>query len=205
MYDSEDLKVLLGNSIPEPEVDYDDAEVQSETGYPVEEDALKQYYFVTVIDHMGKPDFKSNYLSVINNIKEYTTEKQKLLTDSILQKLPEKYDFEFSINFDIKQQYEIDELYQFLEFVEYNNEKFILSVWKNLNPLNKFKVEEFCNNNKIKILEEIENELDAHYYPRLIADFLRTYNKDKMVEWFCNMSQRIHTAILISREEKTNV
>jgi len=33
MFEDRDLKVLLGNSIEEPEVDYDDAEVASETGY----------------------------------------------------------------------------------------------------------------------------------------------------------------------------
>ena len=207
MYDSESLKVLLGNSIEEPEVDYDDAKVQSETGYPVEESALQQFYYVTVTDNMGKPDFKSNYLSVINQIKTYPPEEQRSLSLAILQKIPEVYDFEFSINFNPDSPYEIYELYLFLEFVEYNHEKFILDVWSNIKPDSKsIHIQNFCEQNQVKILKEIEEQLESHYYPRLIADFLRTYNKDELVEWFCEKSKNLYTSILLNlREENSNV
>ena len=207
MYDSESIKVLLGNSIEEPEVDYDDDKVQSETGYPVEESALKQFYFVTVVNNIAKPDFKSNYLSVINQIKGYSSHDQRLFSFSILQKMIERYDFEFSINFIPDSQDDINELYNFIEFVEYNHEKFITDIWKNLKP--DFKIlnlQDFCEQNSQKILNEIEEQLESHYYSKLIADFLRTYNKDKLIEWFCEKSKNLYTSILLSlREEKTNV
>ena len=203
MYDSESLKVLLGNSIEEPEVDYDDAMVASETGHPVEESALRQFYFVTVTDNMGKDDFKNNYLSVITIIKRFTTKEQQELAFSIIQKLPEKYDFEFSINFEYNNQDDINELYNFLEFVEFDNEKFIVNVWKLLKPnADRLKIENFCNINKSKILDEIEEQLESHYHSRLITDFLRTYNKENLIKWFCEKSKDLYTSILLGLREE---
>lgn len=203
MYEPEDLKVLLGNSIELPEVDYDDAEVKSETGHPVEESALRQFYFVSVTDYMGKKEFKGNYLSVINQIKSYSTEEQLELAFAILQKIPERYDFEFSVDFTPTNQNEIDSLYSFLEFVEYNNEKFIVDVWKYLKPdLNSFQLENYCEQNTLKILKEVEEQLETHYFPETIADFLRTYNKENFIEWFCEKSKNHYTSILIELREE---
>ena len=42
MFEERHQKILLGNSIPLPEEDLDDASVESEYGKPVEEEALKE-------------------------------------------------------------------------------------------------------------------------------------------------------------------
>ena len=200
MYDSEGLKVLCGNSIEEPEVDYDDDVVNSATGYPVQEESLREYYFVTVTDAMNTPEFRSQYSAVISHIKRFSTKHQQLLAFAIVQKLPEKYDFEFSRNVIPYNQDEINELYEFLEFVEYNHEKFIVDIWKYLNPPedNWFQLENFCEHNIPKIMKEIEEQLETHYYNESITDFLRTYNKENLIRWFCEKSKALNTSIVLA-------
>jgi len=198
MFENRDLKVLLENSIAEPDVDYDDAEVASETGYPVEESALRQYYFVTVVDHMNTPDFRAQYTSVISKVKAYTTEEQLLLVFSIIDEMPKKYDFEFSVKFDLYNQQSINDLYEFIEFIEYDHKQFIVEVWKNLKTdSNSLNIEQYCNQNPQKIVSEIEEQLTVSYMPEMIADFLRTNDKENLVQWFCEKSESSKTAILI--------
>jgi len=200
MYDSEELKVLCGNTIEIPEVDYDDMEDESNSPDLVVDTGLMQYYYVNITDHMNHPDFMINYQAVIGKIKKYPIEQQKLLAFSIVQKMPEKYDFEFSITLDpFYSKDDIYELYNFIEFIEYDHEKFIVDTWNLLNPdTNSFKVEKFCEHNNTEILREIEEQLDTHDFSEMIADFLRTYNKDKLIEWFCKKSKMLRSSILIS-------
>lgn len=199
IYDAEELKVLCGNTIEEPEVDYDDDAVNSFSGDPVVDSGLMQYFFVNVTDYMNTPEFEVNYKSIVGDIKRYPLEQQQLLAFSISQKLPEKYDFEFSVKFDpFYNTDDVNELYKFIEFVEYDHEQFIVDVWKYLNPdTNSFQVEKFCEHNIPNIMKEIEEQLETHDYSELITDFLRTYNKDKLIEWFCEKSKRLRSSILI--------
>jgi len=199
MYDSESLKVLCGNSIEEEEMDYDDKFMESEMGDPVVEEALREYDFVTITDNMNQPDFRDNYLEAMKQIRTYSTKHQQLLANSLVERLPEKYDFEFSRNFDFLNQDEINELYKFIQFYEYDHEKFIVTIWKYLNPdTNSLQLEKFCEHNIPEILAEVEEQLGTHYYPELIADFLRTYNKDKFIEWFCEKSKNLRAFILLA-------
>lgn len=198
MFEDRDMKVLLGNSIREPEVDYDNEEVESEYGEPVRESALKQYFYVTVVDHMQTPEFREHYLAVLPEIRHYPTEEQQLLANSILNTIKEKYDFELSINPEVNNQLEINDVLQLLEFIEYDHEDFIVEVWYYLKPdTNSFQVEKFCEHNKYKIIDEIEEQLTLRSLPWMITDFLRTYNKDEIVEWFCEKSKNLRTMILL--------
>ena len=201
MYDAEELKVLCGNTIEEDEVDYDD----DEFGDPAVDSGLMQYYFVNVIDYMNHPELKENYMSVIGHIRKYSTKHQQLLAMAIIQNIPDKYDFQFSATPDpFYSQDDINELYKFIEFVEYDHEKFIVSIWKGLNPdTNSIQLQNFCEHNIPKILAEIEEHLELHYYPEMIADFLRTYNKDKLIEWFCEKSVNLRSSILIALYERS--
>jgi hypothetical protein len=203
MYDTEEIKVLLGNSIEEPEVDYDDAEVDSEFGMPVEESALRQFYAVIISDNIGKEDFREEYNTAISHLKRMPLRYQIDFCFSFLKEFEKVYDFEFGFSIDLTNQDDVNEVYWLLEFVEFNHEKFILDIWKYLNPSEmprNFKT--YCNDNKTNILREIEEQLGKRYYPETIAIFLRTYNKDKLIDWFCNRSERMKSLILISRKEK---
>jgi len=200
MRESDALHALLGNTIEEPEVDYDDERVNSESGDPVIDDGLQQYYFASVIDAMATKNFESDYKSVRGKIRLYSTEQQQLLAFSILQNLQEKYDFEFSLNFTPYNQDDIDELYKFIEFVEYDHEKFITQIWNHMIKFDgtKLDIETFCKVNEGKILKEIEEQTFTHYYSEMITDFLRTYNKENLIEWFCEKSKNLKSSILIT-------
>ncbi|MCG7849687.1 MAG: hypothetical protein MIO93_10975, partial [ANME-2 cluster archaeon] len=174
-------------------------EVASETGYPVEESALRQFYFVTVVDHMDTPNFRSHYLSVISQIKAYTTEEQLLMAFSILDEMPKKYDFEFSIKFDLYNQEDINELYKFVEFVEYDHERLIVDTWKNLkvnNPIT-LNIEQYCNQNSQVIILELEKQAATSYISEMIADFLRTNDKENLLQWFYKKSEILRSLILL--------
>lgn len=204
MYEEPTLKILLGNSIPLPEEDLDDEYVKSEYGKPNEEEALREFYFTTITGSINQEDFKENYLSVIDSIKkEYDSEKQKMLCIAILHSIEEKYDYEPLENVELNTDDDIIDVLKFLEFLEYDHEEFILDVWGFLKPeTNSFQVENYCEQNKDKIISEIEEQLDTKSYPKLIADFLRTYKKDDMIQWFCNRSNRLNTAILLRIREE---
>jgi len=198
MFEDRDMKVLLGNSIPEPEVDYDDEEVNSEYGKPVVESALMQYFFVTVIDYMQTSEFRENYKAVLPEIKKYSTKHQQLLAYSILQAIKNKYDFELSLNADANNQIEINETLELLEFIEYDNVEFIVEVWYYLKPdINNLNIENYCKKNEQKIIDEIEEQLSSSNYNWMIADFLKTYGKDDIVGWFCEKSKDLKTNILM--------
>jgi len=185
MFEDHDLKVLLGNSIREPEVDYDDAEVQSELGYPVEEEALKEYFYVTMIDNIGKKDFREEYLSVYPDVMSYLTIHKQVLVEAILKQIKQVYDFIPSITVDTNSTKDVESVLKFLEFIEYDHEDFIIEVWTFLKPeTNPFHLEKYCEQNKIKIVSEIEEQLSSRDFPWMIADFLRTYNKEDITAWF---------------------
>lgn len=209
MNNDESLKIMLGNSIELPEMDYDDDAVNSETGYPVEESALKEYYFSIVTTNMGLLTFKENYLSVKPHIRKLSIEDQMLLVNSILQLMPEKYNFEFSINLDPVNQDDINELYKFIEFIEYDHEKAICSVWKYLNLTESevfyLQIENLCQKYIDKIISEINEHADDYNYSEMIKDFLRTYNKEDFMEWFCDKSKVVKTSIILTlRKEQKN-
>ncbi len=198
MFEDRNLKILLGNSIKEPEVDYDDAEVESELGFPVEEEALKEYFYITIVDAIGKPNFREEYRSVILEIEGYPVEKRQVLAESILKQIDQVYDFIPSRTVDTLDEDEIHNVHQFLEFIEYNHENFVVEIWTFLNPdINSFQVEKYCEQNKVKIISEIEEQLSLREFPWMIADFLRTYNKEDITAWFCEKSKRLRSTILL--------
>ena len=204
MYEDRAQKILLGNSLELPEMDLDDAMVKSEYGRPVEEAALKEFYFITVTDNIGKEDFKENYLSAINIIRtDYDVEKQQMLCDSILKQIKEVYDYLPPENVDYNSENEVLDILEFIQFIEYDHEDFIVGIWEFLKPETNLKsFENYCEQNGNKIIFEIEEQLDTKAFPKLIADFLRTYNKDDMIQWFCDRSERLNTAILLRIREE---
>jgi hypothetical protein len=198
MFESKDLKILLGNSIKEPEIDYDDAEVQSELGYPVKEEALREYFYVTITDNIGKSNFREEYFSVRPELANYSLKQKQVLADAIIKQLKEKYDFELPINIEVNNTTELDEILELLEFIEFDHENFIVEVWSFLNPdTNSLKLQKYCEQNQDKIISEIEEFLTSRRLPWMIANFLRTYNKENVITWFCEKSQNFNTLILL--------
>ena len=208
MYENRALKALLGNSLNMPEQDMDDLRVESQTGYPYEEAALKSYYFLTILDSIRTGEFQESFNATIPLLrKEYEFRDLKELCFEIIRYIKERYDFIFPENIEIENTEDTSDVISFIKFLEYDNEEFITNVWKYLKPeINLFQFENYCEQNANKIISEIEEQSDTRSYPKLISDFLRTYNKDDMIEWFCEQSKRLNTAILlVLREGETNV
>lgn len=200
-------KILMANSIQLPEEDLDDRMVKSKYGLPTEEDALRDFYFQTIIGNIGTDEFKQSYLSVITEIRqEYSIEEQRELCFGIIKKIEEVYDFSFSRELDLTNEMQIFGVYDFIEFVEYKHEDFISDVWKGLNPdLSKTDFGKYIEQNQDKIINEIENQLNSHDLSELISDFLRTNNKENIIEWFTKKSKQLIVLIRIKIEgEKTN-
>jgi len=204
MFEERHQKILLGNSIPLPEEDLDDASVESEYGKPVEEEALKEYYFITITDNIGREDFKENYLAVINQIiRNYDVHKQQMLCEAIMNQVRHVYDYLSPTNVDINSDEDVRNILNFIQFIEYDHEEFILDIWQYLKPETNLKsFQNYCEQNGNKIISEIEEQLDTKAFPKLITDFLRTYNKDDMIQWFCDRSERLNTTILLRIREE---
>ena len=204
MFEERHQKILLGNSIPLPEEDLDDASVESEYGKPVEEEALKEYYFITITDNIGREDFKENYLAVINQIiRNYDVHKQQMLCEAIMNQVRHVYDYLSPTNVDINSDEDVRNILNFIQFIEYDHEEFILDIWQYLKPETNLKsFQNYCEQNGNKIISEIEEQLDTKAFPKLITYFLRTYNKDDMIQWFCDRSERLNTTILLRIREE---
>ena len=198
-FDTEEQKILLGNSIPLPEEDLDDANVESEGGDPTAESALMQYYFDSITGNIGKPDFKNNYLTVKTQIIYlYDLKQQQVLADAIMNKISDNFDYEPTEEFDTDSYENINEIYKFIEFLEYNHEEFIVNTWKFLKPdVLKLDIDNYCKRNGKKIIKEIDEQLETKDYDWLIADFLRTNNKENLIKWFCEKSKLLITLIKI--------
>ncbi len=208
MFEDMQTKVLLGNSLNMPEEDMDDLMVESETGYPYEEAALKSYYFLTILESIRTGEFEESFNATIPLLrKEYEFEDLQELCHNILRYVKERYDFIFPENVKIEDSGDTQDVLDFIKFLEFNNQEFITGVWKYLKPdLNSFRFRKFCEQNGNKIILEIEEQSDTRSYPKLISEFLRTYNKDDMLEWFCEQSERLNTTILLAlREGEENV
>jgi len=190
MYKDQENKILLGNSIPIPEIDTDN-ELEDQI------DSLHSYWFAIILNSINTNNFKQNYLCVINDIiNNCSFEEQKEFCNKILEKISEIYNFEFPeiINFNNTL---IKDFYYFLEFLEYNYDKFILniSIFLSIKNIKKLSIEEYCKQNSDQIIKKIEEQIGSNFFNWFIITFLRTYNKDELMNWFLKSSQKIKTII----------
>jgi len=199
MFD-QDEKILLGNSIPLPEVDIDE-NINEET---VQENALKGYWFATILNRIGESDFKSNYLTVIDDIKNSSPiEEQKRFCYAILEKIDEVHNFEFPIMLEFDNLDQINSLYKFLEFLEYNYEEFICTIWKFLDyDIFPNSIEDFCKRNNEIIIKQIDEQTKFGFYPNKISVFLKTYKREDLIDWFYKASIEARSQILIKKLEE---
>jgi len=198
-FDTQEQKILLGNSIPSPEMELDDAAVASDVGLPTEESALMQYYFDSISGSIGKSDFKQEYLAVKTQVvSNYDLKQQQMLADAIMNEISTQFDYEPTEILNVDSLEDLYEVYNLVEFLEYNNEDFISSTWQFLNPdVNKLDIELYCKNNSDKIIKEIEEQLQTKDFVWLISDFLRTNNKENLIGWFCERSKELVSLIKI--------
>jgi len=191
---SKETNALLGNSLPLPETDEEDFNG---------EDALHEYWKVSILTYIGTDYFKQNYLNVKNEIlTSYSLKEKKLLCYSILEKVSNIYEWEFPVELDLYNMDEIIEVFEFLEFIEYDHENFVCDCWLyNDEYLNTMTLTQYCKSFPKNIISIIEEQIDTNSFNELITIFLRTYNKVEIIEWFSRISEKLHSTIKLRNLE----
>lgn len=187
-------EMLLYTLVEPPEFDADEEEIEARY-----KDAFYQSSKIDIQDQLNTDDFKDTWLVLKSDIQNETIKLQRIFSEQTLDKIFEIYDFSFPAKILLDTQYEINDFYEFLEFLEYKNVNFISNVWQLLKPVNlmRFDVEGFCKQNYAKVIREIEEQLEVHPQSELISLFLRTYYKEKIIEWFVDRTNRYKIDITI--------
>lgn len=173
-----------------------------------EDDALYQSSSIDLQDTLGKDDFKFVYPILIQDIHSATFDNQKIFCRKMLEKVEEIYDYTFPETPEITNNLEVKNCLDFIKFLEFDNIIFLSFVWQHLGVnLVTTDVESYCKSNQNKIIKETEEQLETHEQSELISIFLRTYYKDKFIDWFIRESDKSKTSILLEileREGKLN-
>lgn len=173
---------------------------EEETFYDITSKAILHSSEIDIIDHIKTDDFKYIYKEAILDIKQFPFKNQRRFIEGVLRKISEVYDFEFPTKLDIYNINDINELYHFIEFLEFDNVSFISRVWKYLGKdLKNLDIEKFCISNSIKIIKEVEDQIQSYDFNKTITLFLRTYYKDKFIEWFIRQTKNSKIEIMLEQ------
>ena len=146
----------------------------------LEDEGIYDYARIYIIDYIGTDDFKNTYLNLINDIKLFSFQRRRIFAQNMLEKVFEVYDFQFPENIPITTDREIENVFEFIEFIEYDNLEFISSVWQILKKdPTKDDIEATCKRNENKVIKESEEQVESNDYNEMITLFLRTYYKEK--------------------------
>ena len=186
-------ELLLGGVEILPETDGDTAEIEL-----TNEKAIYESTKQDMIDAVGTDEFRYVYLAQLEDIQKQTIKLQRIFIEQMLIKIAEIYDFEFPVKITLDTIYDIQKGYSFIEFLEYKNYMFLSYVWKFLkSDIVHLDIEKYCNSNVDKIIKEIEEQTESHPQEELISFFLRTYYKEKVIQWFINQSIKFRVEITI--------
>jgi len=188
-------EMLLYSLVEPPEFDADEVDIEAR-----QQDAIYQSSKIDIQDQLNTTDFKDTWIILRNDIQNRTLKLQRIFSEQTLDKIFEIYDFSFPAKIELDSTYELRDFYDFLEFLEYNNERFIGYVWKFLKPINlmRFDIDNFCRENSDKVVSEIEEQLEIHPQIGLITTFLRSYEKDNLINWFIDRTNRYKINITVS-------
>jgi len=175
----------------------------------IEDDAIYKSSSIDLQDTLGKSDFKFVYPLLIQDIENQPFKNRRLFCQKMLETIENVYDFTFPQKPELETDEDISECLDFIKFLEFDNVNFLSFVWQFLNvKLLGINVKEYAEKNSEKILREVEEQLETHEQNQLISIFLRTYYKEKFIEWFVRETERSRTSILLEileREGKLNV
>lgn len=193
MEENNNLKILLGASDPLPEVDEEENDAMAE-------DAIMNYEMMEVLNSIGTDDFKVIYHTMINEIKQYQIDYQFGFCRAILSRIMQEYNFEFPVEIDLLTEDSVKQIYILIEFIEFNHLKFLSELLKPYNfDLRKGDVRTFIESNYNKLEGDIE--VISRNVPGIISEFLRTYNKDDMVNWLVSRIEKSRMLILLTMKE----
>ena len=188
-------EILLGGLVEPPEFDADDLELEERYI-----EAFFESSKMDIHDQMNTEDFKNTWLVLRSDILNRDIEHQRIFAEQTIDKISEIYDYRFPINISLDTQPELDIFYKFLEFLEYDNIDFISFIWKFLNQQNLLTINimKFCNDNTQKIIKEIDEQLEMHSQNELITLFLKSSQRETLINWFITHSERNKVGITIN-------
>ena len=192
-------EILLGSLVEPPEFDADEDDLEKRYS-----EAFYESSKMNIHETLKTIEFKNTWLVLKNDIQNKSLEKQRIFVEQTIDKILEVYEYKFSINISTNTQEEINLFYEFLEFLEYNSEQMLISVWNFLTKENiiSLDISEFCQENKNKVIREIEEQLEIHPQNEFITLFLRSCPEDILLDWFITHTKRnkINIAINVFRQ-----
>lgn len=188
-------EMLLYTLVEPPDSDADEEEIEARY-----KDAFYQSSKIDIQDQLNTDNFKDVWFVLRSDIQNRSIDLQRIFSEQTLDKILEIYDYSFPDKISLDTQLEINDFYEFLEFLEYSNENFIGHVWRFLNPVNlmRFDIEGFCKKNSDAVIREIEEQLEVHPKSKMINTFLRSCEKDNIINWFINRTERYKINITVS-------
>jgi hypothetical protein len=144
-----------------------------------------------ILDSMNKETFYDTYSVLKSDILSMPYTIQKIFIDKYLDKMGEVYEFEFSPKLVYDTDMAIREMFTFIEFVEYNSLTVLTYVWKYLDDIMKVDIDKYVRKNSKIVIDEITNQ--ANLLTTITendSEFLRTYDKEGIIEWFIDRSKR---------------
>jgi len=170
-------RILAGASIKTYELDEEEQK-------GLEKRISDVYDSAIIISSIGAEDFKSNFMISKDSIRKQPIEEQRDLCFSILDRIEELYEFVFPESISLEGQKDFDEVYAFIEFLEYDNIEFLDRLWDFLGVnLKEIDVEEYCNSNSLKIMKEVDEVVEISNMTEMVSIFLRTYYKLGMIRF----------------------
>ena len=144
-----------------------------------------------ILDSMNKETFYNTYSVLKSDILSMSNIHKRIFLGKYLDKMEEVYGYQFPENPDYDTDETIAEMFKFIEFVEYDNLTLLRYVWKYLDDILKVNINKYVQENGKTIIDEITNQSNLLVtLTENVSVFLRTYNKEEMLEWFIDRSKR---------------
>ena len=179
-------EILFGMVDSPPEMD----------NYPEEQErrqawAIYESSTVAILEEMNKVDFSNTYNVLKTDIRSVSYKLQKIFIDKYMDQMVEVYDYEFPSKLVYSADDQIHLMFKFIEFVEFDNVTFLKYVWQYQDDILSVDIRKYVQENSETVLNEITHQANLLVtLTENTSEFLRTYNKEGILEWFINRSQR---------------
>lgn len=164
--------------------------------YPEEQEkqqmwAIYESSTVAILEQMNKADFGNTYNILKTDIRSASYKLQKIFLDKYMDQMVEVYDYEFPSKRVYSADDQIHLMFEFVEFVEFDNVTFLKYVWQYQDDILSVDIRKYVQENSETVLNEITHQANLLVtLTENTSEFLRTYNKEGILEWFINRSER---------------
>jgi len=184
--DSKGNEILFSMVDSPPEMDNYQEEQEKRKLWAIYESST-----ITILEEMNKEDFGNTYNILKADIRTMPYKLQKIFIDKYMDQMVEVYDYEFPSKLVYSADDQIHLMFKFIEFVEFDNVTFLKYVWQYQDDILSVDIRKYVQENSETVLNEITHQANLLVtLTENTSEFLRTYNKEGILEWFINRSQR---------------